>query len=350
MRFRDGVRSHAISMMGGSNWTTRRPERALRGVALGRKNYLFAGSDAGGERAGCLYSLLGTAKLNGLDPELYLRIVLEGISPGVLPTMTFARNPRHIAEAGMERAARGRIPATIPFTAFLKEATLAKEAGCCLRSATSATAQLASTKTNNPTGKPYIKKEAIPGSLCIRYCLNLQLWDSAGNPLAKANKESSRPDRIPADVHHTDQACLINDDDEYIAVASVPIPAPVPMEFLPDGAASPSDNLARKYWAILDYNRKWIGSGAAWSTQFETILANNPNYTSEELSKAMDWAADDHFWGDKIRLKSDQTTPYFLTKTPTILTKYRQAQKPSGMTSTHHQPQHVVSYYAHLDD
>jgi hypothetical protein len=54
-------------------------ERALRAVALGRKNYLFAGSDAGGERAAAIYSLLGTAKLNGLDPELYLREILEQI-------------------------------------------------------------------------------------------------------------------------------------------------------------------------------------------------------------------------------------------------------------------------------
>lgn len=43
-------------------------ERALRGVALGRINYLFTGSDDGGERAASLYSLLDTAKLNGLDP------------------------------------------------------------------------------------------------------------------------------------------------------------------------------------------------------------------------------------------------------------------------------------------
>jgi len=43
-------------------------ERSLRGVALGRKNYLFAGSDAGGERAAAIYSLIGSAKLNGLDP------------------------------------------------------------------------------------------------------------------------------------------------------------------------------------------------------------------------------------------------------------------------------------------
>jgi hypothetical protein len=55
-------------------------ERALRTVALGRKNYLFAGSDAGGERAAAMYSLLGTAKLNGLNPEAYLRQVLSRIA------------------------------------------------------------------------------------------------------------------------------------------------------------------------------------------------------------------------------------------------------------------------------
>ena len=55
-------------------------ERALRTVALGRKNYLFCGSDAGGERAAGIYSLIGTAKLNGLDPEAYLRHVLERIA------------------------------------------------------------------------------------------------------------------------------------------------------------------------------------------------------------------------------------------------------------------------------
>src|SRR6266481_7315688 len=55
-------------------------ERALRVVALGRKNWLFAGSDDGGERAAAIYSLLGTAKLNGLNPEGYLRYVLERIA------------------------------------------------------------------------------------------------------------------------------------------------------------------------------------------------------------------------------------------------------------------------------
>jgi len=55
-------------------------ERALRAVALGRKSFLFVGSDGGGERAAAMYSLIGSAKLNGLNPELYLRTVLARIA------------------------------------------------------------------------------------------------------------------------------------------------------------------------------------------------------------------------------------------------------------------------------
>ena len=55
-------------------------ERAIRPLALGRKNYLFAGSDAGGERAAAAYTLIETAKLNGLDPEAYLRRVIGRIA------------------------------------------------------------------------------------------------------------------------------------------------------------------------------------------------------------------------------------------------------------------------------
>jgi transposase len=55
-------------------------ERALRGVAIGRRNYLFAGADTGGERAAAMYSLIGTAKLNGVDPEAWLRHVLAHIA------------------------------------------------------------------------------------------------------------------------------------------------------------------------------------------------------------------------------------------------------------------------------
>lgn len=59
---------------------SRAAERALRAVALGRKNDLFAGSDAGGDRAAAVYSLIGSAKLNGLDPEAYRRDVLARIA------------------------------------------------------------------------------------------------------------------------------------------------------------------------------------------------------------------------------------------------------------------------------
>ena len=55
-------------------------ERALRCVAIGRKNYLFAGSDAGGRRAAAMYSLVETAKLNGLNPQLFITDVLARIA------------------------------------------------------------------------------------------------------------------------------------------------------------------------------------------------------------------------------------------------------------------------------
>ena len=55
-------------------------ERALRGIALGRKSWLFAGSDRGGERAAAMYTLIGTAKLNGIDPQAWLADVLRRIA------------------------------------------------------------------------------------------------------------------------------------------------------------------------------------------------------------------------------------------------------------------------------
>ena len=55
-------------------------ERAMRPIAVGRRNWTFAGSNAGGERAAAIYSLIETAKLHGLDPEAYLRHVLERIA------------------------------------------------------------------------------------------------------------------------------------------------------------------------------------------------------------------------------------------------------------------------------
>ena len=56
--------------------TNNAAERALRGVALGRANWTFAGSDRGAERAAAIYTLIATCKLNGVDPQAYLADVL----------------------------------------------------------------------------------------------------------------------------------------------------------------------------------------------------------------------------------------------------------------------------------
>jgi transposase len=60
--------------------TNNAAERALRGIALGRKAWLFAGSDRGGERAAAIYTLIGTAKLNDVDPQAWLADVLRRIA------------------------------------------------------------------------------------------------------------------------------------------------------------------------------------------------------------------------------------------------------------------------------
>ena len=57
-------------------------ENAMRCIALGRKNFLFAGSDTGGDRAASIYTIVQTAKLNGLNPEAYLRDTLTRIADG----------------------------------------------------------------------------------------------------------------------------------------------------------------------------------------------------------------------------------------------------------------------------
>jgi len=79
-------------------------ERALRGVALGRKAWLFCGSDRGGARAAILYTLIGTAKLSGIDPQAWLADVLERIAdlpvsrlPQLLPwNWTAPAAPAHL--------------------------------------------------------------------------------------------------------------------------------------------------------------------------------------------------------------------------------------------------------------
>jgi transposase len=60
--------------------TNNAAERALRGIALGRKSWLFAGSDRGSERAAFLYTLIGTAKLNNIDPQAWLADTLARIN------------------------------------------------------------------------------------------------------------------------------------------------------------------------------------------------------------------------------------------------------------------------------
>ena len=55
-------------------------ERALRGIALGRKSWLFAGSDRGGQRAAAMYAIIVTAKMNDVDPQAYLADVLARIA------------------------------------------------------------------------------------------------------------------------------------------------------------------------------------------------------------------------------------------------------------------------------
>ena len=60
--------------------TNNAAERALRGIALGRKSWLFAGSDRGGERAAVMYTLIQTAQLNDVDPQAWLADVLARIN------------------------------------------------------------------------------------------------------------------------------------------------------------------------------------------------------------------------------------------------------------------------------
>jgi transposase len=55
-------------------------ERSIRGMGIGRRNYLFFGSDSGGERAAIIYSLVESCKLNHIDPQRYMQYVLERIA------------------------------------------------------------------------------------------------------------------------------------------------------------------------------------------------------------------------------------------------------------------------------
>jgi transposase len=81
-------------------------ERGLRGIALGRKSWLFCGSDRGGQRAAAMYSLIVTAKMNGVDPQAWLADVLVRIATHpahrleeLLPRNWTASNPAVSAQA-----------------------------------------------------------------------------------------------------------------------------------------------------------------------------------------------------------------------------------------------------------
>ena len=72
-------------------------ERSIRAIVLGRRNYLFAGADTGGERAANIYSLIGTCLLNGIEPYAYLRHVLECIADYPINRVE-ALLPWHVAD------------------------------------------------------------------------------------------------------------------------------------------------------------------------------------------------------------------------------------------------------------
>ena len=101
-------------------------ERALRGVALGRKNWLFAGSDVGGHRAAAIYSLIETCKLNDIDPRAYLTYVLMHIA---------GHNIHRIEDAAAleRRQAAGPHGASIELTPLAGGSTACRTRAPCLR-------------------------------------------------------------------------------------------------------------------------------------------------------------------------------------------------------------------------
>jgi transposase len=108
--------------------TNNAAERALRGAALGRRSWLFAGSDRGGERAAAMYSRIVTAKLNDVDPRAWLADVLARIADHpasrvheLLPWHWLARAraaPLALEEGPGRHCCRGRLTMAAPSFAF----------------------------------------------------------------------------------------------------------------------------------------------------------------------------------------------------------------------------------------
>jgi transposase len=85
-------------------------ENAMRCIAVGRKNYLFAGSDSGGERAASIYTIVRTAKLNNVNPETYLRNVLTKFAKGHTINKIDALLPWNITPQAQTYGEAGRLP------------------------------------------------------------------------------------------------------------------------------------------------------------------------------------------------------------------------------------------------
>ena len=79
--------------------TNNAAERALRGVALGRKSWLFAGSERGGQRAAAMYTLIVTAKMNDIDPQAWLADLLARL-PDMPASRVHELLPAYSDEAG----------------------------------------------------------------------------------------------------------------------------------------------------------------------------------------------------------------------------------------------------------
>ena len=75
-------------------------ERSMRGVAIGRKNWLFAGSESGGKSAAITYTLIETAKLNDVDPQAWLTDVLSRIADHKITRIDVLLPWRYTASAG----------------------------------------------------------------------------------------------------------------------------------------------------------------------------------------------------------------------------------------------------------